>query len=290
MLDDLREAAATVAQIAGPSVVRLGRGRRVATAVVVGHGRLLTNAHSVEGEVMPVRAMDGRAGEARVSGLDVDGDVAVLTAEAVGPPLAFSDQPVTIGAPVFAVGVGRDGPRLTFGIVSSTRVPFRGPRGRRIGGAIEHTAPLAPGSSGSALVDVEGQLVGLNTQRLGNGFYLAIAADTALREHVERLAAGQPVERPRLGIAIVPSWMAQRMRSAVGLAPRDGLLVREVEPDGPAAAAGILVGDLLVGLGDDPLSDPDDLADAIEASGGELPLRVLRGETELTLTVRMGRP
>jgi S1-C subfamily serine protease len=184
--------------------------------------------------------------------------------------------------------MGRGGPRLTSGLVSSVGVPFHCPRGRRIGGALEHTAPLAPGSSGSALVDARGRLVGINTQRLGSGFYLALTTDEALRQRIERLAGGQSIERPRLGIAIVPSWMAQRMRSAVGLAPREGLLVREVEPESPASAAGIVVGDLLVGVDGRPLSDPDDLADAIEAASGTLELRLLRGEAELTLAVPLG--
>ncbi len=288
MLEELSRTARQVADSVAPSIVRLGRGRRVATAIIVADGRLVTNAHSVHDDAMPIRTMDGRTLEARVVGADVDGDVAVLSADDPGPTLAFADESPAIGAPVFAVGMGRGGPRLTFGLVSSVGVPFHGPRGRRIGGALEHTAPLAPGSSGSALVDARGRLVGINTQRLGSGFYLALTTDEALRQRIERLASGQAVERPRLGIAIVPSWMAQRMRGAVGLAPREGLLVREVEPESPASAAGIIVGDLLVGLDGRTLSDPDDLADAIEAASGSLELRLLRGEAELTLVVQLG--
>ncbi len=174
MLDELSRAARQVADTTAPSIVRVGRGRRAATAIVVADGRLVTNAHSVPDEAMQVRTMDGRTLEARVVGADVDGDVAVLAADDPGPALAFADESPAIGAPVFAVGMGLGGPRLTFGFVSSVGVPFHGPRGRRVGGALEHTAPLAPGSSGSALVDAHGRLVGINTQRLGSGFYLAL--------------------------------------------------------------------------------------------------------------------
>jgi serine protease Do len=290
MLEELSRAARQVADSVAPSIVRLGRVRRVATAIVIADGRLLTNAHSVYDDTMSIRTVDGRTLETRVVGTDVDGDVAVLAADGVGPALAFAAQVPAIGSPVFAVGMGRGGARLTFGLVSSVGVPFHGPRGRRTGGALEHTAPLAPGSSGSALVNASGHLVGINTQRLGSGFYLALAADEALRARIDRLASGESVERPRLGIAIVPSWVAQRMRSAVGLAPREGLLVREVEPGSPASTAGILVGDLLVGLDGRTLTDPDDLADAIDAAAGTLELRLLRGEAELTLPVPMVTP
>src|SRR5947208_2218989 len=105
---------------------------------------------------------------------------------------------------------------------------LRGSGGRRIGGSLEHTAPLAPGSSGGPLLDADGHLVGLNTNRLGEGFYLALPADAALRGRVEALGRGESVSRPRLGIAVAPSRVASHLRQSVGLPARDGVLVREV--------------------------------------------------------------
>ena len=84
-----------------------------------------------------------------------------------------------------------EGSRLTLGFVSGVARAFRGPRGRRISGSLEHTAPMAPGSSGSALVDGEGRLVGLNTNRVDGGFYLAIPTDAALRARVAALGRGE---------------------------------------------------------------------------------------------------
>jgi serine protease Do len=287
MLEDVSRAARLIADTTAASVVHLDEGHRGASAIIISEGRLLTNAHNVRGDVLSMRTIEGRVCQARVAGVDVDGDVAVLEGREVGPPITFSPDPVTIGAPVFAVALARGGPRVTFGLVSSVGVAFRGPRGRRIGGSIEHTAPLAPGSSGSALVDLAGRLVGINTHRLGSGFYLAMPSDESLRARVEKLAAGERIERPRLGIAVAPSWVAQRMRRAVGLAPREGLLVREVGPDTPASEAGIEVGDLLVAVDDRPVSEPDDLADAIGGAPGVHSLGIVRGETELTLPVRL---
>lgn len=288
MLQDLARAARSVVTATHGSIVRLDSGRHGAAAVIASKEHLIANAHSVDGEVVALRTMDGRAVEARVAGVDPDGDLAVLAASDVGSPLSFADEAVTVGTPVFAVGVGHGRPRVTFGLVSGVDLPFVGPRGRRISGAIEHTAPLAPGSSGSALVDVRGHLVGINTSRLGSGFYLALPADQAFQARVARLVTGGAVGRPRLGIAIAPAWMARRMRAAVGLRPRDGLLVREVEPGSPAEAAGMMVGDLLVAIDGRTVTGPDELADAVDAAPEALSIGLVRGETELTVTARLG--
>lgn len=285
MLDELTKAAATIAEHVSPSIVRIGHGGRGGSGVVVTKGRVLTNAHNVYADEVMVRFSDGRQTMAQISGVDLDGDVAVLEVE-TGPTSAvpFSETAPSIGQPIFAVGATHRGPRVTFGLVSALGQAFRGPRGRRITGSIEHTAPMAPGSSGSALVDAEGRMVGLNTNRVGGGFYQALPADEALRARIETLAAGKVVERPRLGVTVAPAWAARRMRTAVGLAPRDGLLVREVEPNGPAARAGISVGDLLVAVNGVTLADPDDLAAAIESPTGTLGIDLVRGEQELTVT------
>jgi serine protease Do len=148
---------------------------------------------------------------------------------------------------------------------------------------------MAPGSSGSALVDMEGRLVGLNTNRIGGGFYLAIPTDTTLQARVTALGRGESPERPRLGVGLAPSGAARRMRQAVGLPERDGLLVREVVADSPAAKGGIETGDLLVSAAGKPLADADDLSDALAAAGagGELELGVVRGVDERVVRVTL---
>ncbi len=76
---------------------------------------------------------------------------------------------------------------MTFGFVSGIERTFRGPRGRRITGSLEHTAPLLPGSSGGPVLGAGGQRLGINTNRLGEGFYLAVPADEALQGHADAL-------------------------------------------------------------------------------------------------------
>ena len=171
------------------------------------------------------------------------------------------------GAAVFGLAnPGGRGLRTTFGMVSATGRGFRGPRGRRVAGSIEHTAPLPRGSSGGPLVDAHGNLLGLNAVRRDGGFILALPADAALKRRVDELARGEAAERPRLGVALAPPRVARRMRAAVGLEPRDGLLVRQVVDDSPAASAGLQRGDLLVRAGDRPLASMDDLFDALDGA------------------------
>jgi S1-C subfamily serine protease len=174
---------------------------------------------------------------------------------------------------------------VTAGTISAIEQAFRGPGGSRIGGSLEHTAPLAPGSSGGPLVDGAGRLVALNTNRVGEGFYLARPADAALRERIDALGRGESVSRPRLGIAVAPSIVARRLRRSVGLADREGLLVRGVEDGSPAERAGIREGDLLVEAAGKALTDPDALNEVLAASGLPIELKIVRGDEERTVSV-----
>jgi serine protease Do len=141
-----------------------------------------------------------------------------------------------------------------------------------------------PGSSGGPVVDLEGRLLGINTNRLGHGFYLAIAADSALAERVNALGRGESPTRRRLGVGLAPSHVARQLRRSVGLPERDGLLVREVEDDSPAAKAGITEGDLIVAVGGTPITSADDLFEAL-AGDGALEITIVRGADQQTVTV-----
>jgi serine protease Do len=290
LLTALQEAVAETAEKVGPSVVGLGRGWGRGSGVVIAAGRVLTCAHVLRGGEVAVTFRDGRTEHGRVTGADADADLAVIEVETGdAPPVAWEPAAageVSLGAPVFALAdpSGR-GLRVTFGMVSATDRSFRGPGGRRVGGSIEHTAPLPRGSSGGPLVDTEGRLVGLNAVRREGGLILAIPADGAVRSRVDALGRGEATGRPRLGVALAPSRHARRMRSAVGLPERDGLLVRGVVKDSPAERAGLQRGDLLVNAHDRPLTAVDDLFDALEAAGDELSLTLVRGTDEHHVSV-----
>jgi serine protease Do len=192
----------------------------------------------------------------------------------------------TLGAPVLALAnPGGRGLRATAGFVSASERSVRGPRGRRVRGAIEHTAPLPRGSSGGPLLDAAGRLVGLNAVRVEGGLILAVPVGSELRERVERVARGESQEPRRLGVALAPPRVARRMRRAVGLPERDGLLVRAVEQGSPADRAGVERGDLLVAAAGRELDGMDALYGALEAADGSLALTVVRGVDERELEV-----
>jgi S1-C subfamily serine protease len=136
------------------------------------------------------------------------------------------------------------------------------------------------------VVDAQGRLVGLNTNRLGEGFYLAIPANDGLHRQAESLSRGESPSRPMLGVAIAPPEVARRLRRAVGLPDAQGVLVRQVEDGSAAAGAGVKQGDLLVEVAGRPVDTIDRLHEAIAGWDGmsSLELKVLRGAEEHTLS------
>jgi serine protease Do len=206
-------------------------------------------------------------------------------------PVGWSDDAESapeLGRAVVALGnPGGRGLRVTPGFVSSTARSFRGPRGRRIAGAIEHTAPLPRGSSGGPLLDTDGRLLGINSVRVDGGLILALPADASLRERVQALARGEAPKRVRLGVAIAPPRVARRLRRAVGLPERDGVLVRGVESGSPAAQAGLERGDLIVAAGERQIDRIDALYEALDAAraDGRLDLQIVRGTDERAVAV-----
>jgi S1-C subfamily serine protease len=292
ILDEIQEDIARLAEGAGSSVVGIGQRWGAGSGIVFGEGRVLTNAHNVRGDEVAVTFADGRSAQGTVVGRDIDADLAVIDTDTSGAPaLPWADgAPASIGTALFALSnPGGRGLRVTFGFVSGIDRAFRGPRGRRITGSVEHTAPLLPGSSGGPIVNAAGQLVGINTNRLGEGFYLAMPADEALRGRIDALGRGEFTTPPLLGVAIAPGHVARRMRRAVGLPDVDGLLVREVTEDSPAARGGLAAGDLIVAVGGQPIRTLDDLFDALQAAGsGTIEVSLVRGTEERTVQVALG--
>jgi serine protease Do len=293
LLDELGQAVGQVGERVGPAVVGIGRGWGLGSGVVIGDGLVLTNAHNLRRTETAVTFADGRTETGQLRGADPDGDLALLAVDTggVAPVEWREDGSPGVGTPVLALAnPGGRGVRTTFGLISAVGQSFRGPRGRRITGSLEHTAPLARGSSGGPVVDTAGRLLGLNTSRLGEGFYLAIPADGELRARLDALGRGQAPVRPRLGVGIASARDARHLRRAVGLPDRDGLLVRMVEDDSPAQRAGIRTGDLLTAAGDRPLTSADDLYEVLDAmtTGASLTLSVVRGTEDLTVAVTFG--
>jgi len=291
-LQEIEAAAQDIADRIGPGVVGIGRGWGVGSGVVLEAGRVLTAAHNLRHAETGITFHDGRRVSGRVIATDEELDLAVVEAETddVAPLAWGAATEVAAGRFVLALSnPGGRGLRVSPGFVTSTARSFRGPRGRRVTGAIEHSAPLPRGSAGGPLVDAGGRLLGLNAVRVDSGLILALPADATVRERAGAMARGEEHKTVRLGVAVAPPPVARRLRRAVGLPERDGLLVRAVEEGSPAARAGVERGDLIVGAAGNELDRLDTLYRALDAARetGQIELTVLRGIDERSVEVTL---
>ena len=166
--EDVHEVVTRAVDRIGPATVRIGsRGR--GSGLVVAAGRVITNLHNLRDSTTEV-GFDGRAEQGSVHATDLDHDLAILEVDTGDTiPVEWGEPDVHVGDLVVGLSRSTTGLRATHGYVAQVGAAFRGPRGRRVKGAVEHTVPLARGASGGPLLDAEGRVVGLNTHRLGRG-------------------------------------------------------------------------------------------------------------------------
>jgi S1-C subfamily serine protease len=293
-IDEVQSKIAAVADAQGAAVVGVGRGWRFGSGTVVGRDRVLTSAHHLRSGEVTVTPTGGRGATAELVATDHDLGLALLEVDTgeVEPVIwAPADAEVGIGTAVIAVAnPGGRGLRASLGFVAAADRSFRGPRGRRVSGALEHTATLPRGSAGGPLLDVDGRLLGVNALRLEGGLIVALGPGSGLRDAVERLVRGEEPARPFLGVAVAPAHVARRMRGAVGLPEREGLLVRGVEDESPAAHAGLARGDLIIAAAGQQVDGIDALHRALDGAvgNGGLTLTVVRGAEQREVEVELG--
>lgn len=271
-----------------PAVAPLGRGARRGCALVLGPERAVALEHNLRARELELRLDGARTVRASHAGSDRHTGIALLSGDfaAVAVP-AWADAPPELDDPVLSLADPGSGLRVTRGTISCPRLTVRH-RSGRARELIEHTAPVPAGAGGGPLLDEHGSVLGINVLRGDAGFVLALAAADVLAA-VQRIGDGR--QPPRLGVALAPPRLARRMRAAVGLPEREGLLVRDVEEGSRAARAGVRPGDLLVRLGDTDLVSLEALFGALERAGSrELPLLIVRGqeESELSLSLAEG--
>jgi serine protease Do len=294
LIEEMESKIAGIAGTHGDAVVGIGRGWRFGSGTVVAGDRVVIAAHHVRSDQVPVTLARDETVAGEVAGIDHDLGVAVLRLDTDDlEPVAWApaEQEVGIGTAVIALAnPGGRGLRASPGFVAASDRSFRGPRGRRISGALEHTGTLPRGSAGGPLLDLEGRLLGVNVLRLEGGLIVALGPTSGLRDVVERLGRGEERARPYLGVAVAPPHVARRMRRAVGLPERDGLLVRGVEDESAAARAGLARGDLIVAAAGQPVDGIDALHRALDQAvpEGGLLLAVIRGTEEREVSVELG--
>lgn len=292
LLQRLSDEMAGTVETAGASIVRINARRRLPATGIVWErdeqGTLLISANHVieRDEEITIVAPDGRELPAQLVGRDPASDLALLrVADGSLPPAPRAPEGTSkVGALVLALG--RAGElAATLGIVSAIGGPWEGGRGRRFTQLISSDAPMFPGFSGGPLVDASGRVIGLLSSHLGRGMTLAIPHSEVARL-VATLKAHGRVARGYLGIGAQPVALPAALRASVG--QEQGLLLMTVEDDGPAAQAGLTVGDIIVRLGEGAIGSLDDLRAGLspERVGQPIPVRILRGgqPTDLTVT------
>ena len=276
-----------------------GTGRRqtsLGSGVIVSpEGYVLTNHHVIEGadDIQLVLA-DGRRISARVRGTDPESDLAVLKADAEGlPAMTFaSADNLQVGDVVLAIGNPFGlGNTVTFGIVSAMGRNYLGVN--RFEDFIQTDAAINPGNSGGALVDTAGNLVGINStiySQSGGSLGIAFSIPVSLARSVfEQIVRDGEVTRGWLGI--VPAPVTAEAAKALALARVEGVVIRELEPGGPAARAGMQVFDVVVEIAGKPTRNvPQLLARIAELPPGSVArVHVVRGGKEAQVDVTVGK-
>ena len=276
----------------GPSVVRVDDGSRLtATGIVwTGDGVVLTTSHGVErDDDLAVELADGTRLAATLVGRDPETDLAVLRVSAAGlvPVTRTDPEAVRVGQLVLALGrPGESGLSATLGIISAKQDAQDAGRAEYV---LHTDATLYPGFSGGPLVNVAGELVGLTNLGFGRG--MGFALGLPILGHVaDALLAGGAVKRGYVGVSTQSVALPQSLQTSLGVSQAHGLLVVQVETGGPADAAGLSLGDILLGLNGTALDDVDDLRRLLRglAAGQVVTLNIARGGAAHSLMVTLG--
>ncbi len=292
VLKNLSDALASTVETAGSGVVRVEARRRLPASGIVwsSDGVIVTAHHVVErDENIGIGLAGQETVTASLVGRDPTTDLAVLRVDGVDltPPTWAEPESLSVGHLV--LGLGRPGRTVqaTLGIVSALGEGWRTPAGGRVEPYLQTDLVMYPGFSGGPLVDVAGGVLGLNTSALLRGISLSVPTPT-VRQVVETLLAHGRVRRGYLGVGAQPVRLPAALADQLG--QETGLLLVSVEPDGPADAAGLLLGDTIVALDGQPVRHMDELLGLLggDCVGASLPIRIVRGGQVQELTVAIG--
>ncbi len=303
LLDAYSRAVVTVAEAVGPAVVSIGvekpvPGRRMEMAgagsglIIAPDGYILTNSHVVHGaKKLEVALTNGDSFAATLIGEDPASDLAVIRVNASDLPygmLGDSDS-LRVGQLVIAIGnpLGFQS-TVSTGVISALGRTMRSQSGRLIENIIQTDVPLNPGNSGGPLVDSRGKVIGINTAiiAIAQGISFSIPINTAKWVVPQLLTQGR-VRRSYLGIVGNQRPLDRRLARFHELASKNVVEVMSVEPDGPAAQAGLIKGDLVVAINENDIAGVDDLHRFLSKwpVGDPVTLTVVRGKGKLEFQV-----
>ena len=281
-LRELSEAMVNAVTAASKYTVSVdGRRRLPATGVGLGPDLVLTADHVLErDEDVKVTLPSGESFIGAVAGRDPGSDLAVLRLEEAAIETAvLVDKPAQVGQLVLALGRPTSGDvQASLGVVSAIGGPVRTRRGGMLRRHLRTDAIPYPGFSGGPLVDADGYVVGINTSGLGIGASLVIPADEAWQIGTTLVEKGS-VKQGFLGIRSQPVELAADANKALKRDQNHGLLITKVERETPAMQAGLLIGDILVGIAESMIEDPQDLLAHLSGDlvGKPVVVELLRG-------------
>lgn len=272
------------------TVIVDARKRYPASGIAYAEDLVLTADHVVTREDIKVILPDGKSLAATIAGRDAGSDLALLRLAEKALKPAKTSNDVKVGQLVLALGrPNTSGMQASWGIVTAIAGPARTHRGGLLDEYISTETTPYPGFSGGPLVNTEGEVLGLNTSGLTHGSSLTIPSKVAWRI-ADELAKHGSVKRGYLGVRTQPVEIAEATRKSLKREQKSGLLILWLEENGPAQKGGLFVGDTIVAVAGQPVSDPDDLFAALKSDtvGKSVVVEVLRGGKAENVNVMVG--
>jgi serine protease DegQ len=285
---DFSNALADAVDRVSSSVVRVETGRRRPASGLVwsAQGLIVTTAHGLEREEsLEVSLESGEVHSATLVGADPSSDIALLRVEGTSLPVCERAPTDSLRRGQLVLALSRPGRtvRSNLGVVSALSDQWRAPGGGKIERYIQSDVSIEPGFSGGPLVDASGRVIGINSGGLLRGTALTLSTVTIERVVSALVSHGQ-IQRGYLGISSTGARLPQALAESAG--QRVGLVVTALQPNGPAEAAGLLLGDVLLSLDGEQLESIADLQAALEERAGRaVPLRLLRAGAAHELSV-----
>ncbi len=287
------ELAAAVARVSAGVVSVHGRPRIGTSGLVWRKGFILTSCEGIRIED-PIQVLfpDGRTVDAQLKGRDPGTDLALLAADTGNAaPLEFAaDNALQAGQIVLAVGrTSNTGPIASLGILSGVSGEWKTWRGGKLNPFVRLDVSVYPTSSGGAAVDASGGLIGLVSTGLSRSSVLVVTKTTIDRV-AQQLHDKGYVARGFLGIALQPVALPPDLKQQLQLDQESGILLLGVEPEGPAAKAGLTVGDILLAANGRAIADPEILAEVLDGTtiGAAVRFRVARGGVLREVEIHIG--